>query len=305
MAASVPPFSGAGVNGSMLNYGTPLLTCTSRVASSIPARRASRARLSVAALPHILLLPFVQNYRWGTGLAAVIPSSLSYIASCAGIYRWRGTGSARAAGLALVFFALNRISLPRHRHDERFSLRGHLDRGLVVEWRAAIDRKRSASFELRSARRHRLEHRALRRLQACIAAALVAAISPATTAGSSPSSPGAALQSRCSARAKRERDALLAAFWLRLSLSPPAALWFLYNSVCLATGSTCARALSAHRSNFAPPPGSLPHPGWHSPWSRSSIPQSLRATLCRSRLENFWAASSSPVPRSALPAPGS
>jgi len=63
----------------------------------------------VAAAPHIRSSAFVQNYRWwATGLAAVIPSSLSYIASCAGIYRLaRNWLSPAPAGLALVFFALN------------------------------------------------------------------------------------------------------------------------------------------------------------------------------------------------------
>ena len=60
-------------------------------------------------LPHILLIPFVQNYAWwANGLAGVIPSACAYIASCAGIYRLaRHWLNPAPSVLALVFFALN------------------------------------------------------------------------------------------------------------------------------------------------------------------------------------------------------
>lgn len=57
-------------------------------------------------LPHLLMLPFVQRTTWWqSGVAGSIPSMVSYVAACAGIYRlarrWMTTAVA-----ALVFLAL-------------------------------------------------------------------------------------------------------------------------------------------------------------------------------------------------------
>lgn len=60
-------------------------------------------------LPHILMLPFVQRtIWWQSGVAGSIPSMVSYVAACAGIYRL-ARRSMRTALAALVFlaFALN------------------------------------------------------------------------------------------------------------------------------------------------------------------------------------------------------
>jgi hypothetical protein len=135
---------------------------------------------------------------------------------------------------------------------------------LLVEWRAAIDGETAAAgSELPSA--------STPRLQACIAAALVAAIFTrydgwiiALIAWS-----GVAITLLRHA-AKGERGRLAApAFWLA-SFAVVAAplLWFLYNSVCFgdwlyfARGPFSARAIELRTAA----PGSSLHPGWHSPW---------------------------------------
>jgi hypothetical protein len=60
-------------------------------------------------LPHLLLLPFVQNLAWWqTGLAGAWPSMICYVAGVVGFYRLaRHMLSLRWAIVALLFFALN------------------------------------------------------------------------------------------------------------------------------------------------------------------------------------------------------
>ncbi len=96
--------------GAMLNYGDAIahLHIARRVLDSRTPRFSQLGSVWLP-LPHILLLPFVQNYTWwATGLAGVIPSAIAWLASCAGLYRLaRRFVSVPAAALALVFFALN------------------------------------------------------------------------------------------------------------------------------------------------------------------------------------------------------
>ena len=57
-------------------------------------------------LPHLLMLPFVQNTQWWQGgLAGAIPSMVSYVLACAGIYRLARTWM-RPLPALLVFAAL-------------------------------------------------------------------------------------------------------------------------------------------------------------------------------------------------------
>jgi hypothetical protein len=94
----------------MLNYGDAVahLHIARRVFDSRTPRFSQLGSVWLP-LPHILLIPFVQNYEWwASGLAGVIPSALAYIAACAGIYRLaRHFVSRAASALALTFFALN------------------------------------------------------------------------------------------------------------------------------------------------------------------------------------------------------
>ncbi|HUA22411.1 MAG TPA: glycosyltransferase family 39 protein [Bryobacteraceae bacterium] len=61
-------------------------------------------------LPHLLMLPFVQNdHLWRSGLAGALPASACFV--CAGAFLFaamrRATGSAAAAAVSLGLFALN------------------------------------------------------------------------------------------------------------------------------------------------------------------------------------------------------
>jgi len=94
----------------MLNYGDAVahLHIARRVFDARTPRFSQLGSVWLP-LPHILLIPFVQDYQWwATGLAGVIPSALAYIAACAGVYHLvRRFASPAASALALAFFALN------------------------------------------------------------------------------------------------------------------------------------------------------------------------------------------------------
>ena len=343
MAGSAAAILWSWRHGAMLNYGDAVahLHIARRVFDSRTPRFSQLGSVWLP-LPHILLLPFVQNYMWwATGLAAIIPSSLSYIASCAGIHRLaRNWLDPAPAALALVFFALN----PNLLYLQTTAMTEPLFLCLViwivvwlVDWRAAIDGETAAvSSELRKAPSARPRSRSrlavfsrrprrvplrifeapgpvrgawLRnpfappaprtnipiaqatRLQACIAAALVAAIFTrydgwiiAFIAWS-----GVAVTLLRHA-AKGERGRLAApALWLAtLAVVAAPLLWFLYNSVCFgdwlyfARGPFSARAIELRTAA----PGSLPHPGWQSPWIALLyfLKVSELELRCRSRL---------------------
>jgi hypothetical protein len=271
MAASAAAILWSWRHGAMLNYGDAVahLHIARRVFDSRTPRFSQLGSVWLP-LPHILLLPFVQNYMWwATGLAAIIPSSLSYVASCAGIYRLaRNWLDPAPAALALVFFALNPnlLYLQTTAMTEPLFLCEFIWIVVwLVEWRSAIDSETAAaSSELRSA--------SSARLQACIAVALVAAVFTrydgwiiAFIAWS-----GVAITLLRHA-AKGERGRLAApAFWLAtVAIAAAPLLWFLYNSVCFgdwlyfARGPFSARAIELRTASSG---GGPPHPGWHSPW---------------------------------------
>ncbi|HKN21755.1 MAG TPA: hypothetical protein VJX73_10075 [Terracidiphilus sp.] len=110
MAASFAAIIWSWNHAAMLNYGDAVahLHIARRVFDSRTARLSELGSVWLP-LPHILLIPFVQNYAWwANGLAGVIPSASAYIASCAGIYRLaRQWLNPAPSALALVFFALN------------------------------------------------------------------------------------------------------------------------------------------------------------------------------------------------------
>jgi hypothetical protein len=60
-------------------------------------------------LPHLLLIPFVQKMSWWqNGMAGAVPSMISYVAGCVGIYRLaRNWMPASIAALAAMFYGLN------------------------------------------------------------------------------------------------------------------------------------------------------------------------------------------------------
>lgn len=330
MATSAAAIVWSWRHGAMLNYGDAVahLHIARRVFDSRTPRFSQLGSVWLP-LPHILLLPFVQNYLWwATGLAAIIPSSLAFVASCTGIHRLaRKWLDPAPAALVLLFFALNPnlLYLQTTAMTEPLFLCEFIWIVVwLVEWRAAIDSETAAaSFELptASSERVRLERkgpdragprsrfaasirRPLRvfeapgpirgawlrnpfapptprtnipiaqstRLQACIAAALVAAIFTrydgwiiALIAWS-----GIAITLLLHA-ARGERGRLAApAFWLAsFAIIAAPLLWFLYNSVCFGDWLYFARGpYSAHAIELrtAAPGPSPPHPGWHNPW---------------------------------------
>jgi hypothetical protein len=155
MAASTAAIVWSWRHGAMLNYGDAVahLHIARRVFDSRTPRFSQLGSVWLP-LPHILLLPFVQNYFWwATGLAAIIPSSLAFIASCTGIHRLaRNWLDPAPAALVLLFFALNPnlLYLQTTAMTEPLFLCEFIWIVVwLVEWRAAIDSETAAaSFEL-------------------------------------------------------------------------------------------------------------------------------------------------------------
>jgi len=95
-------------------------------------------------LPHLLLMPFVAVYSWwANGFAGIIPSALSYLAACTGLYRLLRRWLRPAAALpALAFFALN----PNLLYLQTTAMTEPLFLAeivwavvFLVEWRASLD----------------------------------------------------------------------------------------------------------------------------------------------------------------------
>ncbi len=271
MAASAAALLWSWRHGAMLNYGDAVahLHIARRVFDSRTPRFSELGSVWLP-LPHTLFLPFVQNYFWwATGLAAIIPSSLSYIASCAGIHRLaRKWLDPMPAALALVFFALNPnlLYLQTTAMTEPLFLCEFIWIVVwLVEWRSAIDRETAAAgSEPRSVRSARL--------QACIAAALVAAIFTRYDGWIIAFIAWSGVVITLLRRAARGERGRLAspAFWLAtLAIAAAPLLWFFYNSVCFGDWLYFARGpYSAHAIELrtAAPSGWPLHPGWHSPW---------------------------------------
>jgi hypothetical protein len=257
MAASIAATIWSWNHAAMLNYGDAIahLHIARRVFDSRTPRFSQLGSVWLP-LPHILLIPFVQNYAWwANGLAGVIPSACAYIASCAGIYRLARHWLNRApSALALVFFALN----PNLLYLQTTAMTEPLFLCEViwivvwlVEWRACLDEDPLQAT----------------RLQLLIAAALIAAIFTRydgwIIAFIAWTSIGLALL-------RRGRLRYLPYFWLA-SVAVVAApiLWFAYNSagfgdwLYFARGPYSAKAIEMRTATSGAWP---PHPGWHNPW---------------------------------------
>jgi hypothetical protein len=239
----------------MLNYGDAVahLHIARRVFDSHQPRFTQLGSVWLP-LPHLLLIPFVQDYSWwASGFAGVIPSALAYLAGCAGIYRLaRRWLPPSAAALALAFFAANPnlLYLETTAMGEPLFLCETI--WIVVwlaEWRAALD------FDPRRAGR----------LQIWIAAALVAAIFTRYDGWVL-----ALLAWGCVGLVLARRGGLRSrGFWLASVLVAAAPVaWFLYNAAAFGDwlyflrGPYSAKAIEIRTSV----PGFPPHPGWHNPW---------------------------------------
>ena len=255
MAASIVAILWSWRNGAMLNYGDA-------VAHLHIARRVFDARFPRLTelgsvwlpLPHLLLLPFVQIYSWwANGFAAVIPSALAYLASCAGLYRLaRHWLSPAPSALALAFFALNPNLLylqTTAMTEPLFVCEMIWVAVLLVEWRASLDLAQGQSS----------------RLQCWIAALLVAAIFTRYDGWCL-----ALVAWTCMGLTLVRRRRLRSlSFWMAsLFIVAAPVAWFVYNSVgfgdwlYFARGPYSAKAIEIRTSV----PGFPPHPGWHDPW---------------------------------------
>ena len=270
MAASATAIIWSWHHGAMLNYGDAVahLHIARRVFDSRTPRLSQLGSVWLP-LPHILLLPFVQNYFWwASGLAAIIPSSLSYIASCVGLHRLaRNWLDPATAAIALIFFALNPnlLYLQTTAMTEPLFLCEFIWIVVwLVEWCAALD---DASIDGEN-----IPVTQTNKFQVYIAAALVAAIFTRydgwIIALIAWSGVGFTLLRHAAAGERKRLSA--AAFWLAsLAVIAAPLLWFVYNSVCFgdwlyfARGPYSAHAIELHTASPGPSPL---HPGWHSPW---------------------------------------
>jgi hypothetical protein len=243
-------------NHAMLNYGDAVahLHIARRVFDS---HRPGLSQLGSVwlPLPHLLMLPFVAVYAWwANGIAGLIPSALSYIAGCTGIYRLARHWLRPAAALvAFLFFALNPnlLYLQTTAMTEPLFLCEMIWLAVwLVEWRAALNND---------------PPRAARRL-IFIAIVLIASVFTRydgwvfaflawTSIG--------IVQLRTSTLRSRT-------FWICSAavLAAPI-VWFSYNAIVFgdwldfARGPYSAAAIELRTSS----PGSgPPHPGWHNPW---------------------------------------
>jgi hypothetical protein len=256
MAASFAAIVWSWNHAAMLNYGDAVahLHIARRVFDSrIP--RFSELGSVWLPLPHILLMPFVENYAWwADGLAGVIPSALAYIASCAGIYRLaRHWLNPAPAALTLAFFAFNPnlLYLQTTAMTEPLFLCEVIWIVLwLVEWQSCIDESSLKGCGLQG-----------------IAAALIAAIFTRydgwIIALLAWTGIGIALL-------KRGRLRYSPYFWLGTAAIVAAPIaWFLYNSIgfgdwlYFARGPYSAAAIELRTSAAGAYP---PHPGWHNPW---------------------------------------
>jgi hypothetical protein len=243
-------------NHAMLNYGDAVahLHIARRV---IDSHRPGLSQLGSVwlPLPHLLMIPFVAVYAWwANGIAGLIPSALSYIAGCAGIYRLaRHWLRPSAALVALAFFALNPnlLYLQTTAMTEPLFLCEMIWLAVwLVEWRAALNNDPPV---------------AARRL-IFIAIVLVAAVFTRYDGWI------LALLAWTSIGIVQLRNSTLRSrtFWICSATVVAAPLvWFLYNAIVFGDWLNFVRgpySAAAIEMRTATPGSRPPHPGWHSPW---------------------------------------
>lgn len=243
-------------NHAMLNYGDAVahLHIARRVFDS---HRPGLSQLGSVwlPLPHILMLPFVAVYAWwANGIAGLIPSALSYIAGCAGIFRLaRHWLRPAAAVVAFLFFALNPnlLYLQTTAMTEPLFLCEMIWLAVwLVEWRAALNND---------------PPRAARRL-ILIAIVLIAAVFTRYDGWV------LALLAWTSIGIVQLRTSTLRSrtFWICSACVVVAPIvWFSYNVIVFGDWLDFARgpySAAAIEVRTARPGSGPPHPGWHNPW---------------------------------------
>ncbi len=202
-------------------------------------------------LPHLLLIPFVAKYSWwANGFAAVIPSSLAWLASCYGLYRLaRHWLQPVPAAIALAFFAANPNLLylqTTAMTEPLFVCEMIWTAVWLVEWRGIMDTDPARSTGL------------LFRIALVLAAAVYTRYDGWIMALLAWTAIGIVLLRR-GRLANR-------GFWLAslIVLAAPV-IWFVYNAAVFGDwldfmrGPYSAKAIELRTAL----PGGPPHPGWH------------------------------------------
>ncbi len=248
-------------NGAMLNYGDAVahLHIARRVLDSHHPGFSELGSVWLP-LPHLLMVPFVAVFAWwANGLAGLIPSSLAYLASCAGMYRLaRRWLAPQTAAVALAFFALNPnlLYMQTTAMTEPLFLCEMIWASVwLVEWRQANETPPIGDEARRSAR-----------LLFLIALALVAAVFTRYD-GWIMALLGWTAVGLALARRGRLRSP---SFWMASCLVVAApVVWFAFNGVVFGDwldfmrGPYSAKAIELRT---ATPGDGPPHPGWHNPW---------------------------------------
>ena len=263
MAASIVAIVWSWRHAAMLNYGDAVahLHIARRVFDSRTPRFTQLGSVWLP-LPHILLIPFAQNYAWwANGFAGVIPSALAYLLSCIGLYRLaRHWLTPAASALALALFALNPnlLYLQTTAMTEPLFLCEFIWVVLwMVEWRLRVDEDPQKAV----------------RTQLFIAAALVAAIFTRYDGWIIALIAWSGIGLTLFPRAQRgERGRLtLSSFWLpSIAVVAAPVCWFVYNAIgfgdwlYFARGPYSAKAIELRTAVMSP--GWPLHPGWHNPW---------------------------------------
>jgi hypothetical protein len=242
-------------HGTLLNYGDAAahLHIARRVFDCHQPRFSQLGSVWLP-LPHILLIPFVQVYSWwANGLAGVLPSTLAWLAACAGIYRLARCWLPRApAALALAFFAANPNLLylqTTAMTEPLFVCEMVWIAVWLVEWRSGLD----------------VDPMRTNRLLWWIALVLVAAVYTRYDGWIMAMLAWVAIGITLA----RRRQLRSRAFWLASAMVVAAPVaWFVYNAAAFGDwlyflrGPYSAKAIEMRTSV----PGYPPHPGWHNPW---------------------------------------
>jgi len=263
-AASIAAIVWSWRSGAMLNYGDAVahLHIARRI---IDSHRPGLEQLGSVwlPLPHLLLVPFAAVYAWwANGVAGVIPSSLAYLASCAGVYRlarwWLGRAE---SALALAFFALNPNLLYMQTTamtEPLFVCEMIWAVAWLVEWNDCLEAERDNPVAPGAlpARAHRLLWR--------IAAVLIAAVFTRYDGWVM----ALLVWSGVGITLFRFRGLSSRAFWWASALLLAAPIsWFIYNAAVFGDWLTFARGpYSAKAIELRTTTGWPPHPGWHNPW---------------------------------------
>ena len=255
-AASLSAVVWSWQNHALLNYGDAVahLHIARRIFDSHQPRISQLGSVWLP-LPHLLLLPFVQVYSWwATGAAALVPSMLAYLASCAGIYRLtRRWLSPTASALALAFFALNPNLLylqTTAMTEPLFVCEMIWVAVWMVDWRCSLDDEpERASL-----------------LQGWIAVALVAAIFTRYDGWIMALLAWTGIGLGLLRKGKLRQIS----FWIASSFVVAAPIaWFVYNHFAFGDwlefqrGPYSANAIEIRTASHGAGP---PHPGWHNPW---------------------------------------